>query len=169
MARLLWLLRNSFGVARARPVDQATAACHRLEAMEARAYSLQKAATPRRRPGLGGTNRRQPTWPLAAQQQPRARRRPTKCLPRLARRRNRVAQTGCLIHRTAVYETRTYGGVGGAEPRGSPLSRSGPGMTPIGVPRQNVIPAAPGFTKLYLRDTGGKTPPASFPSAGTTA
>ena len=30
-------------------------------------------------------------------------------------------------------------------------------------------PAARGFTKLYLRDTGGKTPAASFPGAGTTA
>src|SRR6266581_1580561 len=28
-----------------------------------------------------------------------------------------------LIQRTAVYETRTYGGVGGEESRGSPLSR----------------------------------------------
>src|SRR5712692_11261489 len=103
MARLLWLLRNSFGVARARPVDQATAACHRLEAMEARAYSLQKAATPRRRPGLGGTNRRQPTWPLAAQQQPCAHHRSAQRLLRLARPRDLGAQTCRLIRRTAVY------------------------------------------------------------------
>src|SRR6266699_2025688 len=29
-----------------------------------------RAATPRRRPGLGGTNCRQPAWPLAAREQP---------------------------------------------------------------------------------------------------
>src|SRR5712692_8996657 len=103
MARLLWLLRNSFGVARARPVDQATAACHRLEAMEARTHTLQTAATPRRRSGAGRQHCRQLPWPLAAQREPRAR----HCLPegllRRAWRRNLGAPTCCLIRRTAVY------------------------------------------------------------------
>src|SRR5262245_62059593 len=58
VARLLWLLRDPFSTARPRPVDQATAARHRLEAVEAWAYPLCEAATPRRRPGSGGTNRR---------------------------------------------------------------------------------------------------------------
>ena len=40
MARLLRLLRDPFSVARPRPVDQAAAARHRLEAVEARAYPL---------------------------------------------------------------------------------------------------------------------------------
>src|SRR5262249_15658118 len=44
-------------------MDQAAVARHRLEAMEARTGSLCRAATPRRRPGLGGTNCRQPAWP----------------------------------------------------------------------------------------------------------
>ena len=35
-------------------VDQATAARHRLEAMETRTHPLRRAATPRRRPGFGG-------------------------------------------------------------------------------------------------------------------
>ncbi|WP_245163256.1 group II intron maturase-specific domain-containing protein [Bradyrhizobium vignae] len=41
-----------------------------LEAMEARTGSFWRAAALRRRPGLGGTNRWQPTWPLAAREQP---------------------------------------------------------------------------------------------------
>src|SRR6202011_3353225 len=51
-------------------MDQAAVARHRLEAMEAWKYTVCRAATPRRRPGPGGTNR-QPTWPLAALKQPR--------------------------------------------------------------------------------------------------
>jgi hypothetical protein len=46
-----------------------------------------------------------------------------------------------------------------------------PGMTAEGVncKRQTANAATRGFTKLYLRDTGGKTPAASVPGAGTTA
>src|ERR1700738_2335380 len=51
-------------------MDQAAVARHRLEATEAWKYTVCRAATPRRRPGPGGTNR-QPTWPLAALKQPR--------------------------------------------------------------------------------------------------
>src|SRR5256885_4641676 len=40
--------------------------------MEAWAHPLCRAATPRRRPGLGGSNCRQPTWPMAAHKEPRA-------------------------------------------------------------------------------------------------
>jgi len=58
VARLLRLLRDSVDVARPRPVDPATAARHRLEAVETRDYSVRRAATPRRRPGSGGANRR---------------------------------------------------------------------------------------------------------------
>ena len=47
MARLLWLLRDPFSVAQTRPVDQTTAARYRLEAVEAWAYALCEAATPR--------------------------------------------------------------------------------------------------------------------------
>src|SRR5713101_514141 len=71
--------------------------------MEARAHPLHEAATPRRRPGPGGKNRRQPTRPLAAQPQPRARHCSAKRLLRRARRRNIGAQKCCLIRRTAVY------------------------------------------------------------------
>src|ERR1700704_5799547 len=84
-------------------MDQATAARHRLEAMETRAYPLCRTATLRRRPGPGGANRRQPTWPLAAQQQSRAHPCPTKCLLHLARLCSPRGSQATLIYRTAVY------------------------------------------------------------------
>src|SRR3981081_3069185 len=84
-------------------MDQATAARHRLEAMETRAYPLCRTATLRRRPGPGGANRRQPTWPLAAQQQSRAHLCPTKCLLHLARLCSPRGSQATLIYRTAVY------------------------------------------------------------------
>jgi hypothetical protein len=68
-------------------VDETTPAGTHLEAMEARAHALCRTATPRRRPGSGGDNRRQPTWPLAAQQQPRA----GPCIPQRLPRRTRPA------------------------------------------------------------------------------
>ena len=85
-------------------------------------YPLCRAATPRRRPGPGGANRRQPARPLAAQQQPRAHHRAPKRLLRLARPRVPRGPQGRLIRRTAVYGpvcTVVWEG----EPRGSPLSR----------------------------------------------
>src|ERR1700709_2042395 len=84
-------------------MDQATAARHRLEAMETRAYPLCRTATLRRRPGPGGANRRQPTWPLAAQQQSRAHLCLTKCLLPLARLCSPRGSQATLIYRTAVY------------------------------------------------------------------
>ena len=123
MARLLRLLRNSVGVARTRRVDQAAAARHRLEAMEAWTHSLCRAATPRRRPGPGGANRRQPTWPLAAQQQPRAHHCSAKRLLRLTRLGFRRGHRDPHNPPNRRIRTRTSGGVGGEEPRGSPLSR----------------------------------------------
>jgi len=48
VARLLRLLRDAFGVARTRPVDQAQASIHRLEAMEARKNPLCGVAPPGR-------------------------------------------------------------------------------------------------------------------------
>src|SRR3979490_492463 len=84
-------------------MDQATAARHRLEAMETRAYPLCRTPTLRRRPGPGGANRRQPTWPLAAQQQSRAHLCPTKCLLHLARLCSPRGSQATLIYRTAVY------------------------------------------------------------------
>src|SRR4030081_439105 len=84
-------------------MDQATAARHRLEAMETRAYPLCRTATLRRRPGPGGANRRQPTWPLAAQQQSRAHLCPTKCLLHLARLCSPRGSQATLIYRTDVY------------------------------------------------------------------
>src|SRR5258705_12936154 len=84
-------------------MDQATAARHRLEAMETRAYPLCRTATLRRRPGPGGANRRQPTWPLAAQQQSRAHLCPTKCLLHLPRLCSPRGSQATLIYRTAVY------------------------------------------------------------------
>src|ERR1700730_13585728 len=102
-------------------MGQATAARHRLEAMETRAYPLCRTATLRRRPGPGGANRRQPTWPLAAQQQSRAHLCPTKCLLHLARLCSPRGSQATLIYRTAVYGpvcTVVWegGGGGGAPP-----------------------------------------------------
>src|SRR5208282_1609033 len=84
-------------------MDQAAVARHRLEAVEARTHAICRAATPRRRPGPGGANRRQPTWPLAARQQPRAHHRVADSLLKFDRPIFRRAPTACLIHRTAGY------------------------------------------------------------------
>jgi hypothetical protein len=65
--------------------------------------SLCPAATPRRRPGPGGTNCRQPTWPLAAGEQPRAETRHAKHVLRSTRLGFRRAPTVRIIHRTAGY------------------------------------------------------------------
>ena len=88
MAWLLRLLRNPIRVAQARPVGQATAPCHRLDAMEARTHPLCGAAPSPCRKGPGGQNRRKPARPVAAQQQPRADHGDPKCLPGDARSRD---------------------------------------------------------------------------------
>src|SRR5580704_4627842 len=84
-------------------MDPATPARDRLEAVEAWTQPLRRAATPWRRPGPGGAERRQPTWPLAAQPQSRAHHRPIQRLSRLARLTFSRDQQGRLIQRTAVY------------------------------------------------------------------
>ena len=106
---------------------QAAAARHRLEAVEARAHPLCGAATPRRRPGPGGANRRQPTRPWRLSNSPAL----TIALPNaflaslgLAS----LAPNRPLNPPNRRIRTRTYGGVGGAEPRGSPLSRFQAGL-----------------------------------------
>src|ERR1700742_4741713 len=105
-------------------MDQAAVARRRLAAMEAWTHTLCRVATPWRRPGAGSQDRQQPTCPLATQQQPRAHHGSAKCFLRLARPGLRRGTAACIILRTAVYETRTYGGVGGGEgPHAPPLSR----------------------------------------------
>src|SRR5262245_29924046 len=84
-------------------MDQAAVARHRLEAVEARTNSLRRVATPRRRPEPGGTNRRQPTWPLAAREQPRTRHCFAKSPLRFARPRFCRGNAVRLIRRTAGY------------------------------------------------------------------
>src|SRR5215203_296415 len=84
-------------------MDPATVARHRLEAMEARTRSFCRAATPRRRPGPGGANRRQPTWPLAAREQPRAHHCLADRLLQLTRPPSRRRTAAGLIRRTAGY------------------------------------------------------------------
>src|SRR6266480_4083297 len=71
--------------------------------MEAWMDSLCRAATPRRRPGPGGTNRRQPTWPLAAREQPGAHHCLANCVPQLTRPGFRRGTEARIICRTAVY------------------------------------------------------------------
>ena len=78
VAGLLRLLRDPLGVAPPRSMGQAAAPRHRLAAMEAWAYPLCGAASPRGQQAPGGENRRQCPWPMAAQQQPRALLRPAK-------------------------------------------------------------------------------------------
>jgi len=63
MARLFRHLRDAFGVARARPVDQAQASIHRLEAMETRTHPLCGTAPPRR--GARIWRRKPPAVPTA--------------------------------------------------------------------------------------------------------
>jgi Reverse transcriptase (RNA-dependent DNA polymerase) len=65
MAWVLWLLRNSDGVARARTVDQAAAARHRLETLAARSDEVYRAGQSRCRRGPGSPNCREPTRPVA--------------------------------------------------------------------------------------------------------
>src|SRR5690349_10317656 len=84
-------------------MDQATVARHRLEAMEVRTRSLCRVATPRRRPGSGGTDRRQPTWPLATREQPRAHHRAANDLSQITRPSFHGRTAACLIRRTAGY------------------------------------------------------------------
>src|SRR3977135_1353384 len=84
-------------------MDQTAVARRRLEAAGGRAAPLCEAATPRRRPGPDGANRRQPTWPLAAQQQPRAHHRDANRLLPLTRLGFRPSTATRIIHRTAVY------------------------------------------------------------------
>src|SRR5882757_1486826 len=84
-------------------MDQTTAARHRLEAMEKRTHSLCETATPRRRPGSGGECRQQPTWPLAAQQQPRTFHGSIERRTQIARPCNCCGNQASLICRTAVY------------------------------------------------------------------
>jgi len=104
MARLFRHLRDAFGVARARPVDQAQASIHRLAAMETRTHPLCGTAPPRRGARLGGANRRQPPRPLAAQQQSGAEHRSIKrLLPQWPRPRLRRRKRNRIINRTAVY------------------------------------------------------------------
>src|SRR5262249_16474202 len=84
-------------------MDQAAVARHRLEAMEARTGSLCRAATPRRRPGLGGPNCWQPAWPLAAREQPCASHCSTPSLLAVPWPGSRRGAAVCLIRRTAGY------------------------------------------------------------------
>src|SRR5215204_3093013 len=71
--------------------------------MEARAHPVCGAAPARGRARPGGSDRRLPAWPLAAQQQPRSHPCPPQSLPRDARSALRGRPTQRLIHRTAVY------------------------------------------------------------------
>src|SRR5260221_1624125 len=71
--------------------------------MEAWTRSLRRAATWRRRPGLGGTAGRKPSWPLAAKQQPSALPLAAKRLLQITRPDFRRRAATCIIHRTAVY------------------------------------------------------------------
>src|SRR5215212_3410351 len=71
--------------------------------MEARAHPVCGAAPARGRARPGGSDRRLPAWPLAAQQQPRSYPCPPQSLPRDARSALRERPTLRLIHRTAVY------------------------------------------------------------------
>src|SRR6266702_125075 len=84
-------------------MDQTTAACPRLEAMETRTQSLRCTATLRRRPGSSGENRQQPWGPLAAQQQFRSYHGLIERLLQIAQSCNCRGPQACLIHRTAVY------------------------------------------------------------------
>ncbi len=62
--------------------------------------------------------------PVAAKQQSRPRIRATQCLPRTGRPRLPARPARSLKPSNRRVRTRMHGGVGGAEPRGSPLSRS---------------------------------------------
>src|SRR6266852_1833358 len=109
-------------------MDQTTAARHRLEAMEKRAHSLCETATLRRRPGSGGESRQQPTWPLAAQQQPRTCHCSIKRRTQIARPCNCCGTQASLICRTAVYGTVCTVVWEGRSREASPYPDCAPGM-----------------------------------------
>jgi hypothetical protein len=71
-------------------MDQAAAARHPLDTMEAQSDAVRGTEKPRRRPGPGGTDRWQPARPVAAQQQSR----PEPRIPKRLSRRARVALPG---------------------------------------------------------------------------
>jgi group II intron maturase len=72
---------------------------------------------------LAAQSARQPQRSLAHEQQPRARHGAAQCYPRIAQPALPRPQTGRIIMPNRRIRARTCGGVGGAEPRGSPLSR----------------------------------------------
>ena len=81
------------------------------------------AAPPRRQQDPGGQDRWQCPWPVAGQPQPCALYRAAQRLLRPARPRFRRRRPCRLTPSNRRVRTRTHGGVGGEEPRGSPLSR----------------------------------------------
>ena len=93
------------------------------DVLEAWAHPLRGSTSPRRQQDPGGQDREQCPWPLAGQPQPGALYRAAQRLLRPARPRIRCRRSCRLTPSNRRVRTRTHGGVGGAEPRGSPLSR----------------------------------------------
>ena len=123
LARLLRLLRDAHRCCVTRPVDQAAAARRRLEAMERgphRFAELDAAAS------AGTWRRKPPAVHMALGGSATAPRSPSPC-PTPSSSRSALASLaitqGQLNPPNRRIRTRTYGGVGGEEPRGSPLSR----------------------------------------------
>ena len=128
VAGLFRTLRGPLCPAPPRPVDPAAASRRRLDVLEVWAHPLRGSAPPQRQQDPGGQDREQCPWPLAGQPKPGALYRAAQRLLRPARPRIRRRRPCRLTPSNRRVRTRTHGGVGGAEPRGSPLSRfrSGP-------------------------------------------
>ena len=144
VAGLLRILRGPLCPAPPRPVDTAAASRRRLEALEVWAYPLRGAAPPRGQQDPGGQDREQRPWPVAGQSQPGALHRAAQRFLRPARPRIRRRRPCRLTPSNRRVRTRTHGGVGGEEPRGSPLSRLryGPASLRIG-PEQSRARSGP--------------------------
>ena len=148
VAGLLRILRGPLCPAPPRPVDTAAASRRRLEALEAWAYPLRGAAPPRGQQDPGGQDRQQ--RPMARGGSASARRSASRC-PTLSSTESASHPSPQAMPPDSV-EPPWYGPVrtvvvGGAEPRGSPLSRFRPyGMTAAADVRTRT--ASPKFQRL---------------------
>ena len=158
VAGLLRILRGPLCPAPPRPVDTAAASRRRLEALEAWAYPLRGAAPPRGQQDPGGQDREQRPWPVAGQSQPGALHRAAQRFLRPARPRIRRRRPCRLTPSNRRVRTRTHGGVGGEEPRGSPLSRFRYGPADDSAPRLRLKAAGMAERNLSARQARPKPP-----------
>ena len=103
VAGLLRLLPNALGAGRIGLVDTTAPAKRRLEAVEAWEATVCGASITGRGQGLGGSNRREPSWSVAACPQPRSQLCIAECLFPVAWPADSGRPADDVTSRTAVY------------------------------------------------------------------